>query len=56
MENRSSESTLDLTLKARHMRSAYLASLFRRALERLRGDARQPVAPDLDGETAFERR
>ncbi len=56
MENRASASILDLTLKARHLRSAYLAGIFRRAFQRIRRAAQQPITPDHEAEAAFERR
>lgn len=56
MENRASTSILDLTLKARHLRSAYLANLVPRALQRVGKAAPRTDAPLTEADIAFERR
>ncbi len=56
MKNGASTSILDLTLKARHLRSAYLANLVRRALQRVGKAAPRTDAPLTEADIAFERR
>lgn len=56
MENRADQSILDLTLRARYLRSITLAHLLRRALYRIRGATEKAGAPRQDSDVAFERR
>lgn len=57
MNTRTDLSVQDLTLRARHLRSVYLAGLFRKALSRLvRGIAGQTKAATGQIELALERR
>lgn len=57
MENHADRSILDLTLRARHLRSAYLAALFAAALRRIRGAGDTAAVPaPREPEMALERR
>lgn len=53
---RTEPSLSDLTLRARYLRSAYLASLFLRALSRVRAAAGGATTAPRRSQVAFERR
>lgn len=55
MNTRTYPSALDLTLRARHLRSAHLADLFRKILPRVRGIAGQAKAAPRQTDLALER-
>lgn len=56
MKSRTEPSILDLSLRARYLRSACLASLLARTLHRIRGAAAGTETAARKPELAFERR